>query len=124
MRDDCDLLHGQEADLAEYLGVTVQTVKRWKTGRVQLPEPCRRLLALRFEGDAAALLGQDWEGFYFQNGELFIPGWKYGLNPWQIKAMFFQVQQVRALENEIRAMQDDRLGREFVKKLLQAKITF
>lgn len=91
MREDCELLFGAAADLAAYLGVTVKTVQRWKAGRVPLPEPCRRLLALRFEGDATALLGAEWEGFYFQKGELFIPGWRYGFNPHQVKGMFFQV---------------------------------
>lgn len=119
MRDDYDLLFGDAANLANYLGVTMQTVKRWKAGKVPLPEPCRRLLALRFEGDAAALLGSGWEGFYFQQGELYIPGWKYGFNPSQVKGMFFQVQQVRALQNELATVKTDLLGREFVRRLVR-----
>lgn len=73
-------------------------------------------------GDAAALLGNAWNGFYFQNGELFIPGWKYGFNPYQVKAMFFQVQQVRALENELRTMQEVMLNREFVGGLIKSAL--
>lgn len=102
--------------MAEYLGVDPRTVKRWKAGQVALPEPVRRLLRLRFEGDAAALLGNGWEGFYFQSGELFIPGWKYGFNPDQIKAMFFQVQEVRALRHELHQAREEVLSQRFLRR--------
>lgn len=124
MRCDADLLHGDAQGIADYLGVSIRTVKRWKSGQVPLPVPCRKLLSLRFDGDASGLLGQDWEGFYFQGGELFIPGWKYGFNPHQIQGMFFQVQQIRALEAHLVSLQTELLGREFVgslfRKALQA----
>lgn len=102
MRDDRELLHGNPADIADYLGVDVRTVNRWRNGSVPLPVPCRKLLALRFDGDASALLGKDWEGFYFgRDGEFYMPCWKYGFNPHQIRAMFWQVQQVEALQIEL-----------------------
>lgn len=119
MRADVDLLHGDALSIAEFLGVAPRTVKRWKAGRVALPEPCRKLLRLRFEGDASALLGNGWEGFYFQRGELFIPGWRYGFNPDQIRGMFFEVQEVRALRRELRQVREDMLGREFVWRLVR-----
>ena len=102
MRDDRELLHGNPADIADYLGVNVRTVNRWRNGSVPLPVACRKLLALRFNGDASALLGKDWEGFYFgRDGEFYMPCWKYGFNPHQIRAMFWQVQQVEALQIEL-----------------------
>ncbi len=104
MRDDHELLHGNPASIADYLGVDVRTVRRWKKTPHRLPMAYRKLLALRFEGDAAALLGKDWEGFYFQQGELYIPFWKYGFSPAHIKSMFFKVQQVDALEQQIKLL--------------------
>ena len=62
---DYELLHGSAESIADLLGCSVRTARRYKSGSTELPEPCRRLLRLRRNGDLAALLGSDWEGFCF-----------------------------------------------------------
>lgn len=51
-------------------------------------------------------MGDEWEGFTFgrqlNDPKLYLPGWRGGFEPYAIRAMFFQVQQVRALQAEIR----------------------
>lgn len=119
MRTDYELLHGEAGRLADFLGVNIRTIKRWKDGAVPLPVPCRKLLALRFDGDVTALMGNSWSGFYFgADGEFYIPGWKYGFSSSQIRGMFFQVQQVRALERDLMKMKNDKLGCDFVRSLI------
>lgn len=53
------------------------------------------------EGDASALLGKDWDGHVFRNNLLFIPGWRRSLTPGEIRALFWQVQQIWSLKREI-----------------------
>lgn len=59
----------------------------------------------RFRGISAEklalLAGDGWQDFCFgRDGLFYLPGWRRGFEPAEIKAMFFQVQQVRALENK------------------------
>lgn len=49
--------------------------------------------------------GKDWEGCKFENGLLYLPQWRRGFKPHELQAMFFQVQQVRALKSEMRQLQ-------------------
>jgi hypothetical protein len=102
--DQNDLLHGDPRPLADYLGVSTRTVKRWQAGE-PMPTAAFKLLQVRY-GDLSGLLGADWEGFTFgrqlDDPKLYLPGWRGGFEPYAIRAMFFQVQQVRALQAEIR----------------------
>ncbi|MDO9011404.1 MAG: hypothetical protein Q7U78_06290 [Gallionella sp.] len=103
-KDDADLLCGDAAPLADYLGVTLKTAQRWQAG-APLPTPCRRLLQIRY-GDLSGLLGDNWDGYTFgRDGKLHLPGWRGGFDPDQIRAMFFQVQQVRSLQSKIRELE-------------------
>lgn len=97
--DPNDLLFGSAESLADYLGVSAKTVKRWKNG-APLPEPVRRLLVLRL-GDLSGLLGSDWSGFYVGvDGLLYPPFFRGGFGPLQIAGMFFEVQELRHLRRE------------------------
>lgn len=103
-QDQNDLLFGSPEPIADYLGVTVTTVKRWKAG-APMPTAAFKLMQVR-HGDLSGLIGKEWEGFSFGKDEkLYLPGWRGGFNPQEIRAMFFRVQQVRALEAQIRAVE-------------------
>ena len=52
-------------------GASTKTIKRWKNGTSTPPESASQLLRFHVLGDAAALLGQSWEGFYFREGLLY-----------------------------------------------------
>ncbi|MFA6062854.1 MAG: hypothetical protein WC736_09660 [Gallionella sp.] len=103
-QDQNDHLFGDAQPIADYLGVTIATVKRWKAG-APMPVAAFKLMQVRY-GDLSGLLGKDWRGFTFGNAlndpKLYLPGWRGGFEPYAIRAMFFRVQQVRALEAEIR----------------------
>lgn len=102
--DQADLLFGDAALIAEYLGVSVKTVQRWKAGK-PMPAAAFKLMQLRY-GDLSGLLGKDWEGYTFgTDGKLYVPGWRGGFDPYQIHAMFFNVQQVRYLQAQIEALE-------------------
>jgi transcriptional regulator with XRE-family HTH domain len=102
--DQANLLFGDAQPIADYLGVSIKTVKRWKSG-IPMPTAAFKLMQVRF-GDLSGLLGAEWEGFTFgrqlDDPKLYLPGWRGGFEPYAIRAMFFQVQQVRALEAQIR----------------------
>jgi len=67
-----DLLWGNNASIAAYLGVSVKTVARYKAEPDKLPLMAIRLLKLRY-GDLTGLLDSEGEGFTFRQGELFHP---------------------------------------------------
>lgn len=94
------------AALAKFFEVDQRTVRRWKAGEVPIPGAVARLARLRYGQDAAALLGDDWEGFRFGvDGQLYVPGWRGGFDAGSIKAMFFRTQLVRHHEATIRQLE-------------------
>lgn len=103
LNDDC-LIHGEDDDLAAFLGVSLRTLARYKRHPDKMPLACKRLLRLRMSGDLRALGGDDWEHFYITHGRLYLPEYRNGFTAHQIRAMFFEVQQVRALQNELKAL--------------------
>lgn len=101
---DHDLLHGPAEAIASTLGVSVRTAHRYKSGAQPLPEPCRRLLQLRVHGDLSALVGEAWAGFQMADGLLYLPGWRNGFDPAQIRALFFTQQECAALRAELKVL--------------------
>lgn len=67
LHDDC-LIHGAPQEVAFFLGVSVRTLRRYKSHPDQMPEAVRKLLRLRMEGDLSALGGKLWDGFYLTRG--------------------------------------------------------
>jgi len=99
-RDQTDLLSGDAETIAGYLGVSVRTVKRWKSGQ-PMPAAPFKLMQLR-HGDLSAIGGADWEGFYFGRDNLFYhPFFKYGFNPYELKGLFFNRQEVAHFRREV-----------------------
>lgn len=79
-------------------GESPNKVKRWKREITKVPESAIRLLKLYVEGDVSALLGKDWQGFYFKNNLLFVPEWRQleeriaEIEALEIKADFYRRQ--------------------------------
>lgn len=102
---DFNLLAGGIDDeiLGSYLGVHRTTVSRYRNGQCVIPGAVSRLMRMRFSDDASLLLGTEWEGFRFgSDGLLYVPGWRRGFDPHELKAMFFRTQHVSHLEATIR----------------------
>lgn len=62
---------------------------------------------LYIEGDASALFGKDWEGHIFRDNLLFIPEWRRGLTPGEIRSLFWQAQLVSSLKREIEQLKKE-----------------
>lgn len=95
------LIHGEDDD---FLGVSLRTLARYKRHPDKMPLACKRLLRLRISGDLRALGGDEWEHFYINRGLLYLPEYRNGFTAHHIRAMFFEVQQVKALQNELKAL--------------------
>lgn len=99
-KDNLDLLWGQPKIIAEYLGVTPRTVQGWKKNPDAMPTYAVKLLRLRY-GDLTGLLGDEWDGFCFRQGELFHPDFKYGFSAGETKGWFFGRQLLAELKREV-----------------------
>ena len=97
--DQADLLFGDAATIADYLGVTVKTVKRWQAGQ-PMPAAPFKLMQLRY-GDLSGLFGSDWSGFRVGvDGLLYHPYHKYGFSAPEVLGWFFGRQELAHLRRE------------------------
>ena len=107
LNDDC-LILGDPAEVAQFLGVSLRTLKRYQKRPDQMLEACKKLLRLRAAGDLRTLGGDAWDGFRFgRDGLLYLPGWRNGFDAHQVRALFFTVQEaaaLRAAKSEIWAL--------------------
>ncbi len=85
-------------------GSNPRTIRRWKNGTATPPESAVRLLKLFLDGNASPVLGKAWEGCILRDGLLYLPEWRRGFDPGELRAMFWRIQQVAALESEIRQL--------------------
>jgi hypothetical protein len=84
-----------------------EKINRWKKGITKVPESVIRLIKLYIDGDASGLLGKDWEGFYFQDALFYVPEWRRGFTPHEIRALFWKCQQIKCLNNEINLLKQE-----------------
>ena len=98
-----DLVAGcSEQHLADYLQLDLRTFQRYKRGQSRIPHAVTIALRLRLDGDLSAIGGKDWVGFRFgQDGKFYAPLHGRGFDPWQLQAMFFEVQEARWLRREV-----------------------
>lgn len=94
-------------EIERITGENQKIIKQWKKGTKKISEPAARLLRLYILGEASALLGKDWDGHYFKDNQLYIPEWRRGLTPHEIRALFWQVQQIWSLKREIELLKRD-----------------
>lgn len=94
-------------EIERITGENQKIIKQWKKGTKKISEPAARLLRLYILGEASALLGKDWDGHYFKDNQLYIPEWRRGLTPHEIRALFWQVQQIWSLKREIELLKQD-----------------
>ncbi|MBK8605033.1 MAG: hypothetical protein IPN87_18910 [Saprospiraceae bacterium] len=88
-------------EIERITGEDQKVIKKWKKGTKEIPEPSLRLLRLFLNGDASALLGDEWKGYRFKGNLFYVPEWKNGFPPHEIRALFWKCQQVWSLEREI-----------------------
>ncbi len=123
--DQADLLFGDAATIADYLGVSVKTVKRWQSGQ-PMPAAHFKLLQLRY-GDLSGLLGSDWSGFRVGvDGLLYHPFFKVGFSAHELLGWFFGRQElahlrreVKRLESELRILRTEAWAADRVRRLVR-----
>lgn len=100
-----EALTGTDESLAEFFGVTTRTIRTWKkTNRA--PLMALRLMRLRMDGDLSALGGKHWEHFRFgSDGLFYMPGWKYGWHPGELRGLFFRVKAAQHWEREAKRLE-------------------
>lgn len=111
-------------EIERITGENQKTIMQWKKGTKKAPESAIRLLRFFFAGDASAFLGKDWAGHYFRNSLLYVPEWRRGLTPHEIRALFWRGQQVSSLENKIELLKRELEKRNEENDMLEIKAAF
>lgn len=111
-------------EIERITGEDLKTIKQWKKGTKKVPVSAIRLLRLYIEGEASALLGNDWKGHIFKNNLLFIPEWRRGLAPDEIRSLFWQGQLVSSLKTEIELLKQELERRNDEIDILEIKADF
>jgi Phage protein len=111
-------------EIQKITGEKPEKIKRWKKGITKIPESVIRLLKLYINGDASGLLGKDWEGYYFKDELFYVPEWRRGFTPHEIRALFWKCQQIRSLNNEINLLKQELERRNEEYNLLEIKSDF
>jgi len=107
-----ELIYGINIEEIERItGEDQKVIKKWKKGTMAIPESSIRLLRLYLTGDASALLGDEWKGYRFVGNLFYVPEWRNGFAPHEIRALFWKCQQIVSLQREI-----DLLKRELEKR--------
>ena len=97
-----ELLYGINIEEIERItGEDQKVIRKWKKGTRPIPEASLRLLRLYLTGDASALLGDEWKGYRFVGNLFYVPEWRNGFAPHEIRSLFWKCQLVSNLENEI-----------------------
>ena len=120
-----DFIRSINSQLIENVtGEKPEKIKRWKKGITKTPISVIRLLKLYINGDASGLLGKDWEGFYFQDALFYVPEWRRGFTPHEIRALFWKCQQIGSLNNEINLLKQELERRNEDIEKLETKANF
>lgn len=95
-------------DLAEWFGVSVATLQRYLDGSTVPPLSVLKLARLRFGGDLADLLGPAWGEVRMVGGCLALPGWRRPVGAQELRALFWKVQQLGGLQQEVERLREER----------------
>jgi len=97
-----ELIYGINIEEIERItGEDQKVIKKWKKGTRPIPESSLRLLRLYLTDDASALLGDEWKGYRFVGNLFYVPEWRNGFAPHEIRALFWKCQQILSLQREI-----------------------
>lgn len=120
-----ELIYGINIEEIERItGEDQKVIKKWKKGTKEISEPSLRLLRLYLNGDASALLGDEWKGYRFKGNLFYVPEWKNGFPPHEIRALFWRCQQVWSLEREIELLKRELARRNEEFENLEVKADF
>ncbi|PTQ79704.1 hypothetical protein [Nitrosomonas ureae] len=120
-----DLIYGVDnEEIRKITGEDLKVIRKWKKGTKEIPESAQRLLKLYLSGDASALLGDEWKGYRFVNNLFFVPEWRNGFPPHEIRAMFWKVQQLWSLQREIELLKQELDRRNEDINTLEVRVSF
>ena len=120
-----DLIYGVDnEEIRKITGEDLKVIKKWKKGTREIPESALRLLRLYLSGDASALLGDEWKGYRFVDNLFYVPEWRNGFPPHEIRAMFWKVQQLWGLQQEIELLKQELDRRNEDINTLEVRVNF
>ena len=120
-----ELLYGINIEEIEKItGEPQKVIKKWKKGTKPIPESTARLLRLYLNGDASAVLGDEWKGYRFIGNSFYVPEWRNGFTPHEIRALFWKCQQIWSLEQEIKVLKQELERRNEDINILEVKADF
>ena len=103
-----------KAAAARWLGVDVTTIRRWCTGRQRIPRAVQMLVYLLAEGELTGII-EGWDGWRFncydQAGRRvfeLVDETGQGYTPGQIRASWWRLRQIEALERRIEELEEER----------------
>ena len=103
-----ELIYGINIEeIKRITGEDQKVIKKWKKGTKPIPESTLRLLRLYLTGDASALLGDEWKGYRFVGNLFYVPEWRNGFAPHEIRALFWKCQQIWSLQREIELLKQE-----------------
>lgn len=107
-----ELIYGINVEEIERItGEDQKIIKKWKKGTKAIPESTLRLLKLFLNGDASALLGDEWKGYRFVENLIYVPEWRKGFTPHEIRTFFWKCQQIRSLQQKINLLKKELVRR-------------
>lgn len=120
-----ELIYGINIEEIERItGEDQKVIKKWKKGTRPIPKSSLKLLRLYLNGDASALLGDEWKGYRFVGNLFYVPEWRNGFAPHEIRALFWNTQQIVSLKNEITLLKQELERRNFEIDNLETKADF
>lgn len=88
-------------ELCAYFGVTRRTLQKWMSGASPVPFAAYRLAKWRSEGQFEDVLGREWRDIWHNGRYLFIPGWRAGFSPDELRQLFYQLQDRNFYKSEV-----------------------
>lgn len=120
-----NLIYGVDnEEIRKITGEDLKVIRKWKKGTREIPESALRLLKLYLAGDASALLGDEWKGYRFVDNLFYVPEWRNGFPPHEIRAMFWKVQQLWSLQREIELLKQELDRRNEDINTLEVRVNF
>lgn len=94
-------------DLAEFYGVSIDTIRRWKRAPNAIPAPAARLTAARFQGRLDLIYGHAWRDITISEAGIHIPGFRRPFTPGELRESFWRLQELVLLRHNAEQLKRD-----------------
>lgn len=103
-----DLTAGTDpSKLADFYGVSIATIRRWKRDPASVPTSVARLTAARFQGRLAMVYGSSWSEISISDGGLHIPCFKRPFSTGELRESFWRLQELGLLRHQVEQLKKE-----------------